>query len=170
MLEPYYDLPDDPHRYFEIALRGYYLLQQLQERYIMEPVAEIHYFDGERLVTSSEAILRGIYGENRLRIRYANGLVVSINMNWDGKHWLVEDGRQVYDLPPGGWLARQGDDFLEYSAVQQGKRVDFVDSPEYVYLDGHGSPVTANGYSTTHQFIKFKTGPRTGTEVRYPKP
>ena len=170
MLEPYYDLPDDPHRYFEIALRGYYLLQQLQERYIMEPVAEIRYFDGERLVTSSEAILRGIYRENRLRVCYDNGLVVFINTNWDGKHWLVEDRGQVYDLPPGGWLARQGDDFLEYSAIQEGKRVDFVNSPEYVYLDGLGSPVTVNGYSTTNQFIKFKTGRRAGTEVRYPEP
>ena len=45
------------------------------------------------------------------------------------KHWLVEDRGQMYDLPPGGWLARQGDDFLEYSAIQEGKRVDFVDSP-----------------------------------------
>ena len=53
--------------------------------------------------------------------------------------------------------------------MKDGKRADFVDSPEYVYLDGHGAPVTVNGYSTTNQFIKFKTGPRAGTEVRYPE-
>jgi len=169
MLEPYYELPKDPHRYFDVALRGYYLLQQLQERYIMEPVEEIRYFDGERLVTSSEAIVRGVYEENRLRIRYANGLTIHINMNWGGKHWRVEDRGQAYDLPPGGWLATQGDDFLEYSAIENGKRIDFVDSPAYVYLDGFGTPVAVNGYRATHQFIKFKTGPRAGMELRYPE-
>ena len=158
-----------PHMDFDVALRGYYLCRQLQERYIMEPVEDIRYFDGERLVTSSEAIVRGVCKENRLRIRYANGLVMHINMNWDGKHWLVEDGGRTYDLPPGGWLARQGDDFLEFAVTRNGTRVDFVDSPEYVYLDGHGTPVTVNGYTATNQFVKLKTGPRAGTELVYPE-
>ena len=168
-IEPGYHIRSDPHKEFDQALRGYYLLQQLQQRYIMETVEEIRYFDGERLVTSSEAIVRGLYQENRLRIRYGNGLVVYINVNWDNKTWRVEEGGRIYDLPSGGWLARQGDDFLTYSALKDGKRVDFVDSPEYIYLDGLGTPVTVNGYSATNQFIKLKTGPRAGTELRYPE-
>jgi hypothetical protein len=41
---------------------------------------------------------------------------------------------------------------------------------EIRYLEGHGSSITIDGYCTTNQFIKFKTGSRTGTELRYPEP
>ena len=35
-------------------------------------------------------------------------------------------------------FARQGKEFLEYSALQDGSRVSYVDSPEYRYLNGYG--------------------------------
>lgn len=169
MLEPYSEIYADPTRNFQWTLASYFMMQQLQQRFIMEPVAEIKYFDGNALVSSSRAVASGKYKDNMVFIRYRNGLEIFVNCNWDGKNWMVEDGGQKYELPPGGWLARQGNDFLEYSALENGRRVDFVDSPEYSYLDGHGQTVSRGGLTTDKIAIRHKTGARQGTILFFPE-
>ena len=169
MLEPYWPIWDDPRTHFDKTLTSYFMIQQLQERYIMEPVAEIRYFDGAQLVSTSDALRSDVVKHNRVFVRYRNGLVVYVNLNWDGEHWTVADGGKTYDLPPGGWHARRGDDFLEFSAIMDGTRVDFVDSPEYAYLDGHGKKVEVAGHRTRDQLIVWKTGPRRGRSLTFPE-
>ena len=169
ILEPYWCLFDNRLELFDKVLTCYFMTQQLQERYIMEEVAEIKYFDGERLISTSDALRTDAYKDNRVYVRYKNGLTLYINVNWDGKHWTVTDRGRTYELPPGGWYAQQGDDFIEFSGVINGKRVDFVDSPSYVYLDGHGASVEVNGHKAVDQYIKFKTGPKAGIEIVYPQ-
>ena len=39
----------------------------------------------------------------------------------------------------------QGDDFLEYSALRAGHRVDFVRSPVYTFADGRGTVTDFGG-------------------------
>jgi hypothetical protein len=169
MLEPYSEIYADPKNNFQWTLASYFLMQQLQQRYIMEPVAEIKYFDGDNLVSTSSAVASGKYKDNMLYIRYRNGLEIFINCNWDGKNWMVESDGEKYELPPGGWLATQGKDFLEYSALENGRRVDFVDSPEYSYLDGHGQSVSRGGITTDKIAIRHKTGARKGTTIFFPE-
>jgi len=41
-------------------------------------------------------------------------------------------------LPPAGWLAYQKDALLSYSALVNGRKVDYLRSDAYIYLDGRG--------------------------------
>lgn len=168
MLEPYWPIWSNPKMHFDKTMTSYFMIRQLQERYIMEPVAEIAYFDGEQMLSTSDALRADIVKDNRLRIRYRNGLTLHINLNWDEKHWPVQDGDTRHDLPPGGWLARQGDELLEFSAVINGNRVDYVDSPDFVYLDGHGKRVTVAGHTAENQLVLWKTGPKAGKTLLFP--
>ncbi len=170
MLEPYWASFTDPKLMFNHTLTCYFMMRQVQERYIMEPVEEIGYFDGKNLLSVSDALRADVVKDNLLRIRYRNGLTLYINMNWDGRHWTVQDvDGKLYELPPGGWLARQGKDFLEFSALVDGRRIDFVDSPAYTYLDGNGKMIKLGGVRTDKQAVLWKSGPHKGKTLYYPE-
>jgi hypothetical protein len=47
--------------------------------------------------------------------------------------------------------------------------VDFVDSPEYSYLDGHGQSVSRGGITTDKIAIRHKTGARKGATIFFPE-
>ena len=61
--------------------RSYYMLQQLQSRYLMEKPSAIRYGTDAGLVSSSRAFLDGSWKENRIQIDYANGIRLWINGN-----------------------------------------------------------------------------------------
>ena len=134
----------------------------------MQPVKTIRYFDGSKLVPTEEALVSGKYRDNMLYVQYENGLEIYINCNWDDRVWeITADGRK-YQLPAGGWFARQGKDFLEYSILQNGSRVSYVDSPEYRYLNGYGKKAEVDGLSTDRILIRYKTGKKAGKTLYYP--
>ena len=168
-IEPCGDVYPDPHRHFDKTLETYYLVRQLQKRYMMQPVKEIRYFDGEKLVPTEEALVSGKYRENMLYVLYENGLEIYINCNWDDREWRITVGKETYALPSGGWFARQGSDFLEYSALKDGHRVSYVDSPEYRYLNGYGYNAEADGLASENILIIYKTGPKAGKKLEYPQ-
>jgi hypothetical protein len=113
------------------------MIQGLASRYALVPVQRIAYWDGSRLVTPSEALRSSACDRSQIAVEYANGLRVFANGSFEYP-WRVELNRGAYDLPPNGWLAAQGDEFLEYSALRDGHRVDFVRSPIYTFADGRG--------------------------------
>jgi hypothetical protein len=86
---------------------------------------------------------------------YENGLSVFVNGN-ENLSMTVEKGGVKHVLPPFGWLA-VGNGFLEYSeSSADGGRVDFVSSPEYIYLNTHGKKrsrggLTINGSAAVRQ-------------------
>ena len=167
-IDPSGDAYPNPHKYFDKTLETYYLVRQLQKRYLMQPVKTIRYFDGGKLVSTEEALVSGKYRDNMLYIQYENGLEIYINCNWDDRVWeITVDGRK-YQLPAGGWFARQGKDFLEYSILQNGSRVSYVDSPEYRYLNGYGKQAEVDGLSTDRILIRYKTGKKAGKTLYYP--
>ena len=104
-----------------------------------------------------------------LRIRYKNGLTIYINCNWDKKSWTIEDGGVKYDIPSGGWYARQGTDFTEYSATVDGRRLDFVDSPEYTFINANGKSATLAGLTTDKVIVRHKAGKHAGKVLSYPE-
>lgn len=167
LFEPYYSLWSKPEVDFHINLRGYYMGLSMQRRYIMEPVKDIKYFDGKKLISSSEAVIRDVYKDNRLRIRYKNGLVIYINMNWENKDWPVSIDGKNYLLLSGGWFAKQGNNFINYAIMLDGNRVDYVNTPNFVYLDGHGKKVSVNTDTAVNQYIRFKTGKKAGKTLTY---
>ena len=48
-----------------------------------------------------------------------------------------------------------------------GRRVDFVDSPDCVYLDGHGQDITVGKWHSRDQLIHGEHGPQAGKYLRW---
>lgn len=119
------------------TLKSYYLLRELQRRYAMVPVTQIRYNADGKLVDTSEALRTGAYRDSQVYVRYDSGLEVHANLSWD-KDWEVRAGDRTYLLPPTGFVAYMPNELLEYSAAIDGRRVEYVDAPEYVYLDTRG--------------------------------
>jgi len=168
-LEPYSVLYPNIKTVFDVTLDCYYLIREIQERYIMEEVLDIRYFDGEKFITTSQAVADDKYQDNMVCIRYKNGLIIYVNCNWDGKNWSITEDGKNYLLPPGGWFAKQGSEFIEFSSLIDGDRVDYVDSPDYTYLNSHGKKININGIETDRIKIKFKKGEKAGTEISFPE-
>ncbi len=121
----------------ETAVRSYFLLQQVQARYAQATVAEIHYADAEgELWETSDAVAQGIYERSQIATRYNNGLRVLVNGH-PGLVWRTDQA----EIPPNGWFVRdEGSEgeLVAYSALVDGHRADYVDSPAYLYADGRG--------------------------------
>ena len=142
-------------------LRIYFLMQQLQKFYGMEPVEEILYHNPEdgKFYPTSEAIRWGVYLNSQVLVKYENGLKVYVNGSFD-KNWKVKLKSREYILPPAGFLAFLPQTLLEYGAILNGHRVDFVDSPSYIYADGRGKQADFGILKTSGQVIIKKSGRR----------
>lgn len=126
----------------ERTCRSYYMLQQLQARYGLRRPTTIEYADAQgKWLTASQAIATDVIRESRLHVAYEGGL--DLYVNGSEGNWTVKG----HVLPPWGWYASDGKDFEEYSALVDGRRIDWVKSPAYEYLDGRGASVTHGGLS-----------------------
>ena len=167
--EPYFGLAP-ASQLMPMRFLTYFMVQQVQEQYVMEPVAEILYCDGNRMVDTNEALARDVQLESQTYVRYKNGLEIWANYNPAGKTWTVASDGVNYVLPKGGWLVKKGKELLEFSALIDGRRVDYSDGPNYTYafagekeFNGCGLHVPAGKY-----WIKHKQGPLAGKELLYP--
>lgn len=137
----------------ERVCRSYYMLQRLQARYGLLSPTQVAYFDGKKLVSVSEAIALDLPRARRqLFIAYPNGLRIWLN-DWDKGFgddaiWRIEVDGKGFKIPPAGWLAIQGEGFLTFSALIDGRKVDFLrdakgygDEPPLLYADGRGELV-----------------------------
>ena len=122
----------------EEVLREYCFLRHLQQKYLQASVKEIYYeIDGEFL-SLSDSLRRllplslGPESEDfllnkltRLKIVYDQNLTIYVNRSmfnpWD---ILVDD--KIYTLPPGGFLAKEGNTFLAYTALVNGIKEYFI--------------------------------------------
>jgi hypothetical protein len=147
------------------ACRSYYMLQQVQTRYGLKAPTRIAYWDGAKLCTVSEAIMRDLPRTRRqIFVEYPGGLQLWLN-DHPSENWTVRVGAGVsltpslspsegervpkagegvlqseeVILPPAGWAAftKEGELF-SYSALHGTNRVDYLRSPVYIYLDGRG--------------------------------
>lgn len=121
---------------FENAVRSYYSLQQVHSRYAQQVVDSIRYGDGSgNLLETDAAVANGAYRRSQVATRYAGGLEVFVNGH-PSETWSLPQ----ITLPPNGWYVtgEGAHPLLAYSALQDGRRVDYVDSPAYVYANGRG--------------------------------
>ena len=137
-------------------LRCYFMMQQLQYRYTMEPIERIRYFNGTDLVDSDAALRSGAFQRGQVMTVYRNGLITAVNANRKGNWTLVLGDREMV-LPPFGWVAKDSRGFFEYSALFDGKRRDFVQSDEVVYFDGRGVVAREGGIETAGQAIVLRS-------------
>ncbi|MBE3583920.1 MAG: hypothetical protein IMX01_07405 [Limnochordaceae bacterium] len=154
-------LPADPVD----SAKTYFLMQQLQQRYVMEKVAAIRYgaaedkaTGSEDLLSSEDAVTSGAYLLSRVYIEYQNGLQLWVNGG--PADWTIKAAGREWTLPSGGWLAQQGD-FIEFSARVGGRRLDVVISPEYIYVDPHERPLEPAEFRS----LGLPQGPLVGTDV-----
>ncbi len=121
---------------FDNAVQSYYCLQQVHANYASQSVKSIRYADAQGdLLDTSHAVANGAYRRSQIVTRYANGLEVYVNGNTSAS-WRTPQAL----LPPNGWYVhdtRQGA-ITALSAVVEGHRADYVDSPAYIYANGRG--------------------------------
>ena len=84
----------------EGKLKIYYMLQALQKLYVMNPVASIEYEKDGRMVDASEAMASGAHLNNRLLVKYDDGLIA---VNGSRDSWPPIQGGP--ELPPWGFAA-----------------------------------------------------------------
>lgn len=136
------------------AARYYYLIQQLQSRYTMEPVAEVLYHQSGRLRDASRAIEDDALGSNQVLVRYQNGLQVAANYNAD-RPWVVRLGAGETTLNGFSWAA-SGLGLEEFCTVSEGRRLGYVDCPAYLFADAGGKwhdfgPIATDGTVVLHR-------------------
>ncbi|MEW6751304.1 MAG: hypothetical protein AB1505_10055 [Candidatus Latescibacterota bacterium] len=148
-------LPDPGQWGLPAAVKAYYLLRQLQARYLGVPVRSIHYHHEGNLLELTEALISGAHEHSQVHVSYENGLQVHANGSWE-LTWTVERRGTAYHLPPGSFLAYAGDTLLVYSADRGDGRIDYARCPEYLYCDARGTrhqvgPVTLDGAAVVLQ-------------------
>jgi len=111
------------------------------------------------MLTTSEALANDAYRDGQVYVRYRNGLEVWVNGSWE-KEWplevnvaqppfsrrsLGEGGsavnRREFLLPPSGFIARMSGKLFACSAAIDGARREYIECPDYVYLDARGELV-----------------------------
>jgi hypothetical protein len=135
-------------------MKSYYMMQQLQSRYALVKVEKISYCDGNQWFNTSDAIRNDSYKRGQIKTLYKNGLVTVVNLN-EVKNLTVEmEGRKLL-LTPNSYAA-QGENFFEMSAMMNGQKIDFVYSPEYLYMDGRGKLLKTDKISATNSAVVLK--------------
>jgi len=131
----------------EEFVKEYYLMQQLQVRYLGDSVrpTKIKYDDGSGAwVVLEGAIERGMAfrdGEIRFHTQWDNGLDLYVNLR--PEPLVVSLGEETFEIPRWGWAARGPgavSDFVCASSLVDGVRVDRVESDVYDFADGRGQP------------------------------
>jgi hypothetical protein len=118
------------------AVRSYFSVQQVHAAYAQATVAEIRYADAQgRLLDTSAAVATDAFRRSQIVTRYDNGLVVSVNGH-PTETWKTPE----MTLPPNGWHVKDTRDgkLTAWSALIDGHRADYVDSPAYLYANGRG--------------------------------
>jgi len=136
------------------AVRSYFNLQQVHAAYAEATVDEIRYADGHgNLLDSSAAVAGGAFRRSQIATTYSNGVRVLVNGH-QTETWKTPEA----DLPPNGWYAEdtKGHKLIAFSAVVDGHRADYVDSPAYVYADGRGQFTRFEKAAADGQMIAHK--------------
>ncbi|WP_343319039.1 hypothetical protein [Sphingobacterium multivorum] len=127
------------------AVMRYAFMQPFQEKYIMEPVKDIAYFDNGQFLSSSEAVKKDLIKSPKLKVTY--GTKLELYSNFSDSEWTVEVGGRTYCLPKYGVLAYSpNENLFAVSALnkeaKESKRIDKVYSNELYYLNTNGEIVT----------------------------
>jgi hypothetical protein len=124
------------------ACRSYYMIQQVQSRYGLQAPTRVAYWDGQRLISVSEALVRDLPRVRRqLYVEYPSGLQLWLN-DHPSENWTVASpDTNLWDsslvLPPAGWAAFSHDRKLfSISGLKGARRIDYLRSPAYTFLDG----------------------------------
>jgi hypothetical protein len=134
-----------------LVLKEYYLLLELQKQYLSGNTTAILYEYNGRMVDLSAALINGIdFNNARIYQAYDNGLKIYVNYD-KTSNWTVSASGRQHILPPNGWVAWNANTgFIEYSALINGSRADYVNSSEYTLVDGRGKTIDYGNIKTSN--------------------
>jgi len=140
------------------TIHYYSLLAGPQADYLPDTVKDIAWYSAaeKRFVGTSQALRTGVREAGKLRVTYAGGQRVYVNYHAKDEWRLSVDGRDFL-LPPYGWIITKPGELLAYSALVDGRRVDYVDCPEYLYLNS-GRGAATEGAVTVDGAVLIKRG------------
>lgn len=132
------------------SIRSYFMIHQLQSNYGKALIKNISYAnDKGELLDVSAAVATDAYKRTQLKLEYDNGLEIWVNGNKE-ETWETPNAT----LPPNGYYAKLPDGTLEvFSALNNGKRGDYVTSPVYDFIDGRGTMLKTSFGATDGQLI-----------------
>lgn len=139
--------------------KEYYLVDEIQKQYLYQKIKKINYYDesGSNLGDLSSVLKKKPsynFRSSRIRLEYESGLVIYIN-NADSSsitNWSVSFDRQTFILPPNGFVAynphiegwQKKGKFLAFSSLINGKRLDYVSSENYLFMDSGNETISYN--------------------------
>jgi hypothetical protein len=145
--------------------REYCFLKHLQKYYLTETPVEILYKVDDRLLTLSEALrqilpktsadsLNSVLNQklNRLKIVYSHGFTLYVNRS-SHDSWNIKKNDIPYSLPPNGFFASKGNEFLAYSAIVDGKKTDYVCPAESICCETLFPPLNFSGQKVTNRSL-----------------
>jgi hypothetical protein len=135
-------------------MKSYYMMQQVQSRYALVKVDKISYYDGHQWLKTNDAIFNDGYQRGQIKTSYENGLVTVVNLN-EVENLSIELAERKLLLPPNSYAA-QAEKFFEMSAMMNGRRIDLVYSPDYLYADGRGKRLETDKISVTNSAVVVK--------------
>lgn len=143
------------HIDIEEFVKEYYLMMELQSRYLGtgKEVETIKYANRNGpLVSIEEALYNNFqFSDNMLQgyVKWKNGLEIYANL-YD-KNWNVTIDTCTFTLPRYGWVAfrpETPENFSAFSALINGNRMDYIQSPLYIFIDGRGTQNAFNHITT----------------------
>jgi hypothetical protein len=143
-------------------VKEFHLMRALQRRYLDAELLEIRYVGPEGPRDLSGALAEDYdLAQPRLRIAYQSaGQRLDLWINQDTEIWTVQAGGQFHLLPEQGWLALGEDGLVAYSALVEGRHVDYLRAPELRLMDGRGRATNFEGEFVTDLVLRFADGMR----------
>jgi hypothetical protein len=136
------------------AIRSYFSVQQVHASYAQEKAVAIRYADPQgRLLDTSAAVATDAFRRSQVITEYSNGLVVAVNGH-ESDTWKING----MTLPPNGWCVQDPKNrkLVAWSAMLNGHRADYVDSPAYTYANGRGRSTRFDRAACDGQLIAHK--------------
>lgn len=124
---------------WDASMRNYFMVQALAAHYTQASTQSIRYFDaaGEPLETSTAAVGDAL-ARRQLTVTYTDGTVTVVNGSETDRLQASVDGVDI-DLPVMGYRGWTADGSVQvFSGDVDGQRIDYAESPEYLYIDGRG--------------------------------
>jgi len=106
----------------------------MQGIFTLRQPGRIAYWDGQNYVSTSEAITEGCLNRSQLYMIFDDSHELWVNGS-EALNWDVKVGSDLWTLPPYGWVA-VGPDSLCMSSVVADRRLDYIESSRYTWIDG----------------------------------
>ena len=116
-------------------IRSYFLIEPMQKFFSGVKIKDILYCVNGNFVPFEEALKANALQRNQVKLVYENGLEVAVNLNEKDNLKVTLCGK-AFTLPPDGFAAVTADGKnMAYSALRDGRRVDFCQQGDFLYCD-----------------------------------